>query len=271
MPESVVITRPAAQAAELATRMQQIGVTPLIFPLLEIHPLADQRALQAALMRLDDYALVAFVSPNAIDCAFAVRPLWPQAVALAVMGEGSRASLARHGVCAPAYQITSPTDPHRTDSETLLAALAPVQLRGKRVLILRGESGRELLGDALRAAGALVDQVAAYRRSAPVLTTAVGNQLAELLDTPHAWVLTSSEALRNLLDMVGKTAGANGVAKIRQKTLLVPHARIAQTARELGFTQVTQTDPGDVGLLQAMQNLHASQPLQAAQALQSRP
>ena len=64
--------------------------------------------LQGVLARLADYDLVAFVSPNAIDCVFAHLPAWPGGVALAVVGEGSRLALAAHGVNAVQRQHHQP-------------------------------------------------------------------------------------------------------------------------------------------------------------------
>ena len=77
MSEFVVITRPLAQADALAQRVTELGRKAVIFPLLEILPLDDQETLRQALRELDQYALIAFVSPNAIDAAFQARPDWP--------------------------------------------------------------------------------------------------------------------------------------------------------------------------------------------------
>ena len=79
----VIITRPLAQALPLQGRVTAMGRQALLFPLLEIHPLDDNRALDAALADLERHALVAFVSPNAIDAAFARRDPWPAQVPLA--------------------------------------------------------------------------------------------------------------------------------------------------------------------------------------------
>ncbi|HZX25654.1 MAG TPA: uroporphyrinogen-III synthase, partial [Telluria sp.] len=164
MPETIVITRPRVQAEPLAARLAASGRAAVVFPLLEIAPLADDAALRAALAQLDSFALAAFVSPNAIDAAFAHVKSWPARLPIAVLGEGSRAALARHGVACTVY---SPPDPEHSDSEGLLSVLDLASLRGKRVLLVRGESGRELLADVLRAAGAEVVAVPAYRRSVP--------------------------------------------------------------------------------------------------------
>jgi uroporphyrinogen-III synthase len=249
----VVVTRPAAQAAALARKITARGRQPIIFPLLEILPLNDSAPLQATLARLDDYALAVFVSPNAIDAAFRHVSQWPQQLPIGIVGEGSRVALARHGLTARNITIFSPPDPSKTDSEGLLQALDLSGLRGRRVLLVRGESGRELLAETLLAAGAEVFSIAAYRRQAPLLDAARKTQLRQLLDTENDWIVTSSEALRHLMDLVQQIESSSGVAKIQQQKLVVPHARIAETAHMLGFTDITLTGSGDERLLDALQ------------------
>ena len=250
---AVVITRPRQQADALAQAVAALGRTAVVLPLLEIAPVQDAAPLRAALAELAEFALVAFVSPNAIDAAFAHLPAWPARVALAVVGEGSRAALARHGVTGAAYTIFSPDGAH-SDSEHLLANLDLPALAGRRVLIVRGDGGRELLADALRAAGARVEAVAAYRRSVPPLTPQLGARLRALLAGQNDWIITSSEALRGLADLVGRLAPSGELDALRAQHLIVPHARIAATARALGFARVTETGSGDVRLLAALQS-----------------
>ncbi|HWT71545.1 MAG TPA: uroporphyrinogen-III synthase, partial [Oxalicibacterium sp.] len=243
-----------AQAAELQRRVVALGRRAILFPLLEIQPLADQEALRQALHTLDTYALIAFVSPNAIDAAFAARPDWPRQVPLAVVGEGSRQALQRHGVRPESTRIFCPVDPDHSDSEGLLQALDLAALRGKPVLIVRGETGRELLADALRNAGAQVSTLAAYRRVPPAFDEQRRRELAGLLRSQNDWLVTSSEALRILLDMVVRLNEAEGVAKMQQQRIIVPHMRIAETARTLGFVNIVQSRSGDDGLIAALQS-----------------
>lgn len=254
MPDPVVITRPRAQAGQLAQQVAALGREAVIFPLLDIEPLPDPAPLLAALGELETYAMVAFVSPNAIDAAFAHLARWPQGVAIGIMGEGSRSALAAHGITEANSTIYKPSDPLRTDSQTLLQVLDLDALRGKKVLILRGETGREFLADALRDAGVEVAQVASYRRQAPRLDDGLRQQLLALLDRRNDWIMTSSEALRILLDLAEQSAGADGVAKLQQQRLIISHARIAEAAHELGFRQVTLTGSGDQRLLAALQS-----------------
>jgi len=254
MPDAVIITRPRAQAGALAQQVAALGREAVLLPLLEIYPLPDQSALAAAMASLARYALVAFVSPNAIDAAFAHIPAWPPGVALAVLGEGSRAALARHGLDGSNATIISPADPARSDSENLLQTLDLAALARREVLIVRGESGRELMADGLRAAGASVTTVAAYRRSVPELTPALRAQLLALLERDNDWIITSSEALRGLLALVGQLGAPEAVAKMQQQHVIVPHARIGETATSLGLSRLTLCGSGDERLLAALQS-----------------
>jgi uroporphyrinogen-III synthase len=250
----VVITRPRAQAAPLAAAVAALGRTPVLLPLLEISPLPDQLPLQSVLADLAGYALVAFVSPNAIDAAFAHIAAWPAGVMLAVLGEGSRAALAAHGVTDANARIASPGLDAGSDSESLLRTLDLPALAGRRVLIVRGESGRELMADGFTAAGAMVTTVAAYRRRVPPLDAGLAAQLHALLDGSNDWIVTSSEALRGLMALVEQLEPASTVSKLQQQHWIVPHARIAESARALGLYRVTLTGSGDVRLLAALQS-----------------
>ena len=109
----------------------------------------------------------------------------------------------------------------------------------------------------------------AYRRSVPALTAALAATLRRLLARRNDWVITSSEALRGLmllLEALDRAAPADGAAaqagaapasavvKMQQQHLIVPHARIAQTASGLGFTRLTLTGSGDERVLAALQS-----------------
>lgn len=253
MLKPVVVTRPLRQAESFAQRVAALGRHAIVFPLLEIAPLHDPASLRAALASLNSFALAAFVSPNAIDAVMRILPKWPEGTALAVMGNGSRAVLAQYGITSDNFRIISPLDPMKTDSETLLDALDLRALQGKKVLVFRGETGREFLADALRGAGVDVVQVAAYRRIMPAMDDQRRSQLSELANSENDWIITSSEALRNLLAVSGRILGANAVAKILQQQIIVPHVRIKETAASLGFRHIMLTGSGDEQLLAALQ------------------
>lgn len=240
----VLVTRPAHQAASLAAMIREAGGRPILFPVLEILDTARPQALEEAIARLDGYQLAVFVSPNAVSRAMAcilARRGWPAGLRAATVGKASAAELRRHGVAS----VIVPEG--RFDSEALLGLPALNDIAGCRVVVFRGDGGRELLGDTLRARGAQVDYVECYRRAvpaadpAPLLRAWTGGTL-------QAVTATSSEGLRNLHAMVG-TAGR---AALLATPLFVPHERIGEAARELGFDRVIVTAAGDDGLLQGL-------------------
>lgn len=250
----VAITRPFARAEPLVARLRALGIDARIFPLLDIQPLADTKELRAVLERLPEYEMVAFVSPNAIDAAFEHINHWPATVTAAVVGEGSRQALAQHGLTPDRANIVSPVNLQRTDSETLLEVLDLPSLAGKKVLIIRAETGRELLADRLREAGIKVEQVAAYRRGPPEINELRTSQLLDLLASGSDWVITSSEALRYLKEMTLELADAQAWARLQMSMVIVPHERIALTAEELGFQRLIRTGSGDEALFAAIQS-----------------
>lgn len=254
----VVITRPLAQAQAFAAQIAQAGLQPEIFPLLEISPVPDRQLLQTYFDDLSSYGLVVFVSPNAIDAAFSCISSWPPAVTIGIVGEGSRLALQAHGVTAANAVIIGPRNPAKMDSEELLLALDLDSLRGKRALIVRGQAGRDFLTDTLRAHQIEVVHATAYLRTMPQLDAAAGQRLQTLLEADSVWVITSSEALRNLLTMTNSLrnslSGEGFVVKLQRKKILVPHHRIADTARSLGFSDVTLTGSGDERLIAALQS-----------------
>lgn len=240
---TIVVTRPAAQADALAAAIEAAGGTALRFPLLAIAPVADTAPIEAVAARLDDFDFACFVSPNAVEHALAVvlrARGWPAALRAVTVGVSSEKALARHGIA----NVIAPRE--RFDSEALLALpeLAPARVDGRRVVIFRGDGGRELLGDTLVARGATVEYVTCYHRMRPPLDAAllVGRARAGTLD---AITLTSSEGLENLVEMLG----ADAAAVLGGTTLFVPHARIAERARALGAPNVVLTGAADAGLM----------------------
>jgi len=242
---TIVVTRPRAQASRLAAWIGEQGGEALVFPLLEISAAADPAPLQAAIDRLDTYALAIFISPNAVDCslpAILARRPWPTALRPAAIGPGTVTALAAYGI----GDVLLPTD--RFDSEALLAVpgLQAAALGQRRVLILRGNGGRELLADTLRERGARVDAVACYERRAPV--DALPLQALWRDGRLDAMIISSSEGLRNLVGLLDEAA----LVCLRGTAVFVPHQRIAESARALGLRRVIQSAPTDAGIIAAL-------------------
>ena len=237
----IVVTRPAGQAAHLATTLAGLGAQPVLYPVLAIAPLTDVTPLLEVALRLDQFQLAAFVSPNAIEQSLAAilpRRPWPATLRIAAIGKSSEQTLDHFGLHAD----FAPTV--RFDSEALLEHPGLQAVQGWKVLIFRGDGGREVLGDTLRERGASIEYITCYRRSCPDLSPAPLMKLwsEHRLD---AVTVTSSEGLRNLFEMIG----ALGQAWLKKPPVVVPHARIAEQAQRLGLQPVISTGPGDEGLV----------------------
>lgn len=238
---NIVVTRPREQAVQLAQRIEQAGGKAILFPLLEIGPAADPQRLHALVSHLHEFNLAIFISPNAVrygmEAIRAAGALPPAGLKIATVGQGSAKALRASGV----QEIIAPQD--RFDSEALLSLPELQNVSGWRVLILRGDGGRELLGDTLKARGATVEYAECYRRTRPQQDAA-----ALLAAGPHAITVTSSEALGHLRGMLDE----QDWTRLAAVPLFVPHARIAEAARRMGWREVVPTEAGDDGLLEGL-------------------
>jgi uroporphyrinogen-III synthase len=243
----VLVTRPRDQAENLARLIEARGGEAIRFPVIKIAEPQDPRTLLTVIDRLKDFALAIFISPNAVNRAMRLivaRGGLPSGLRVACVGRGSTRELKHSGV----DKVIVPPD--RFDSEALLELPELQQVAGKRIVIFRGDGGRELLGDTLRERGAEIEYAECYRRLRPSTDT-----------TPllRRWArgeidivsVTSVDGLRNLFDMVGK----DGQPWLIRTPIVVVSERMAQVCRELGFT----TEPrvaataGDEAILEAIQ------------------
>lgn len=240
----IVVTRPQQQSAALAGMIEAAGGRALRFPVIEIRDTDKSAELDAVIDRLDGFDIAVFISPNAAERAMrriATRRQWPPALAAAAIGPGCAAALAAHGIGG----VTVP--PQRFDSEGLLGTPLLQNVAGKRVVIFRGNGGRELLAEALRGRGATVELVECYRRERPE-ADAAPLLAAWARGEVDAVTVTSSEGLRNLFALLGVA----GAPLLRATPLFVPHPRIAAVARDLGCVQVIECEAGDSGLIAAL-------------------
>ena len=250
---TVLVTRPAAQADTLATLIERYGGEAIRFPVLEILDSADSGALTRTVDRLEEFDMAVFISPNAVNKAMNIirsrRPLPPH-LRLACVGRGSARELARFGcdnVIVPAG---------RFDSEALLALPALAQVTGWRIVIFRGDGGREVLGETLQRRGARVEYAECYRRGKPQADTAplMRRWARGEIDIVS---VTSTQALRNLYDLVGKL----GQQWLVKTPIVVVSERMAATCRELGFKTepVVAAQASDEAIVEAVKAWRAAQ------------
>jgi len=251
----LLITRPQPQAVQWVEALRARGVDAHALPLIGIEAVGDATALDAAWRQLVSFALLVFVSPNAVSHFFLRRPAgieWPATLRAATPGPGSAAALREAGV---ATVVEPAADAAQFDSESLWPRLAAHHWHGKHVLIVRGDGGRDWLADRLRAAGAEVVHLQAYRRTLPVLDAAQRALLDAACAQPaqHLWHFSSSQAIDHLERLAPGTVWSAAQA-------LASHPRIGERARRLGFGSVRNVSPS----LDAVAALMQEPPLQSA-------
>ena len=242
----VVITRPLHQANRLAQLVQMAGGQPLLFPAIEIAPVDDPEALRVSLDRLADYDLALFVSANAARLAASSLPprfQWPAHLEVVAVGAATRKALLELNI--PISVI--PQDNY--NSESLLKLPALRLMTGKRVVIFRGQDGRELLAQTLIERGAEVDYVQTYQRRLPQTDSKI---LEPVWKNPQNWVfvVTSNQGLENL----GKLVTQDHQMDLLKTRLVGVSARMLELAESMGFERPCQiaARASDDALLEAL-------------------
>jgi uroporphyrinogen-III synthase len=238
----ILVTRARHQAEPLCRRIEAAGGQALRLPVLEIEAPSETNWL-GLVDRLAEFQLAIFVSANAVQLAvprLRARGVDLARLRLAAVGQKTAAALKALGcevdIC-PCEAFTS---------EALLALPAMHSVRGQGVIIFRGEGGRELLAEALRARGALVEYAEVYRRALPRIQP---RRVTQLVEQAHLITCVSAQALRNLDAMVGDEQRA----RLRGISLLTGSARMLELAQTLGFADaMTARDPSDEAMFAAI-------------------
>lgn len=236
----VIVTRPQDQAAGWVDALRALGVDAVALPLIVIGPPADTAPVHAAWQALAQYTLAVFVSPNAVQRFVAERPPgagWPAATLAGSTGPGTSGALRAAGL-GEGQLVEPAADAPSFDSEALWARLSGRDWQGRRVLVVRGEDGRDWLASTLAERGAQVDFVAAYRRVPPVADAPAQAliEAARVRPQAHLWVFSSSEAVRHLQALAPE-------ADWRAARAAASHPRIAEAARAAGFGRVDEVRP----------------------------
>lgn len=244
---NILVTRPEHQSAVLAEGIRALGGNPILLPVLEIADVTDLSPLTDLIKRLDEFDWAIFVSPNAVNKSIPLitkqHALLPSHLKFAAVGKGSADTLQQYGV----NDVLIPTE--HSDSEALLKLNEMQHMAGQRVVIFRGNGGRQLLGDTLIQRGAYLEYAECYQRRKPDLDTTP--LLADWSQGKiHAVIITSSEGLHNLFDIIGML----GQQLLKFTPVFTVHERIAQTAKELGLEKIIKApSAGDEGLLKGLQ------------------
>ena len=240
--KGIAITRPVDQAQKLNMLITAQDGIPISFPLIEISALNDYTAFNQSIAPLNQFDWAIFISSNAVQNAmplvveqFGSLNQLPH-LKFAAIGPVTATELMTFGVNA----VLTPQG--RFDSESLLALPEMQAVNGQNIMLFRGVGGRELLADSLKARGAKVTFAESYQRTNPQSNCLALERLWQNQQL-HAIVVTSSEAMRHLLEMAGS---ANWLQNI---IICVNHARVAEPALALGLQVQVAKAAGDVAML----------------------
>jgi len=246
----ILVTRALHQAGKLSEGLRALGAEPVEVSVLEIRPPESFSLLDAALHKLDNYDWLILTSANAVRAlsgraaSLGIAMLQPAGLRVAVVGEATAAAARQAGL-----QVAFVPEAYLAESLVvgLLQSLQN-QASSQRILLARAAVARDVIPDALRAAGATVDVVDAYRN---VLPEAAPERLRiALADGINAATFTSSSSAAHL----SEAARAAGVAWPFAGVPAVSIGPItSQTLRELGWTPAAEAENSDIsGLIEAV-------------------
>ena len=202
-----ILTRPQGRNDALAARLERHGMGALVLPALQLIP-----GEVGAMPSPDGFDLVLFVSGYAAQCYFQAQAAaaWPAGTLAAAVGASTLQAIAHWGK-VPATALFGPPDDSLQDSEALWQSLQDAGIRPQRVLIVRGSTGRDWLGQRLQQDGAQVTWLAAYRRDPAVWTASQGRALADAVRQHAASLLLMVFGTATLL---GNFAGGRWAASL---------------------------------------------------------
>ena len=207
----VLVTRPQEQAVELTERLEEMGADAIEAPMIRIVPPDDYGPLDAACAGVAEFDWIVFASGNAADAFIARLLAGPQdlralkGVKLCVVGAATAERLAERGL---KVDLT----PAEYRAEAVVGAMAETgELRGLRVLLPHADIGREMIAEGLRAQGASVTEVVAYRTVAVEADREGEPDIYRMLLERRIDVVTftSPSAVRNFVRVLGAEPAAD--------------------------------------------------------------
>ena len=245
----LLLTRPAEESAALAQALADAGIFSSSLPLLETAPLPITDAQLGLILELHRYCAVIVVSKPAARAGIDLLDQWwpqPPVQPWFSVGVGTGQLLRDYGL-----DVNWPA--LGDDSEALLDLPQfqdALNIPGARVLILRGEDGREMLAERLRERGVSVDYLPLYRRFLPDYpASALPRRVSE--ERLNGLVVSSGQGFAHLQQLAG-----DSWAKLARLPLFVPSPRVAELARSAGALTVVDCRGANAAALLAALRAH---------------
>lgn len=242
MKPTVVVTRPADDGSRTADLLRSSDWPVWVQPIIQIAPLAEDAFSAVPEFEPDDR--VVFISANAVSYGLPLleERLRCSGVKILAVGERTAANLRAAGL-----DVVVPSN---ANSEGLLALPELNDLSGERVVIVKGDGGRQLLAEVLTARSAVVLEYVCYRRQVePIDAVTFAENLARV--GRLIFQANSGETLKQLTELLA----AGGQPNLCHEPVVVPSARLASFATQLGWTSVwTAKDASDQAFLELIEH-----------------
>ena len=219
----VLVTRPQQRASGLCHMIEQAGGSALQFAAIEITAPTDFQSREYARDHIQEFAIAIFISPTAVEKTFEFLTVLPAGIRISAIGSRTTSALEAMGL-----NVDIIPDGHDTESLLEHPQLQAGQIAGEKIVIFRGEGGRELLGDTLQSRGAAVFYANMYQRSPPTSAS----QLSQYLAEADIVAISSNQGLQNLYDL------ATDKNSLTRHALVVPGERSFTLAKALGFSNI---------------------------------
>ena len=248
----ILITRPRAQADDFAENLRKSGMEPVYFPVIVIHPIENNIALQRALHKLGCYDWLVFTSVNGVDAVWYTLigmgvACIPENVRVAAIGPKTAEALKSHGI-VPSFV------PDEYVAEAILPGLG--DLRGRWVLLPRAEIARKALPEAIVQADGVAHEIVVYRTLPAELDLQGLLALRAGLDVV---TLTSPSTLHNFVAIV-RAAGLDPLALPGNPVFACIGPITEQAAQMEGLpNRIVADEYTTEGLIKAIQTLETRQ------------
>jgi uroporphyrinogen III methyltransferase/synthase len=235
----VLVTRPREQAAELVDRLTALGAESIEAPMIRMAPPDDPDPLLRAAASPEEFDWIIFTSANAVD-AFMTALLDGERDVRALKGPRICTSGTATADKLTSYGIKVDLIPREFRADAVVASLLALgSMAGVRVLLPRADIGREVIGEQLRDAGAVVTEVVAYRTILEDAQREGDPDIYRMLLDGRVDVatFTSPSAIRNF----AKIHGADQIADLLKNTVVATIGPVtADAARQLGIPVTIQ-------------------------------
>lgn len=248
----IVVTRAARQGGGLRERLERLGAEVVLLPAIEIVPPDSYAPLDDALRRASEFDWLVVTSANAVRViderltALGIARVSLLHLLSAAVGRATADALTGLG-------LTAEVVPDYAVGESLAEALTGC-VRGQRVLLVRAVTARDVVPDALVAAGASLTAVDAYRTVSPADTVERARVVFGDTLLPDAVVFTSGSTVTHLLDALQDA----GIAFPREVACISIGPVTSATLRDRGLDVAAEAETASLeGLVEAFRRLFA--------------